>query len=237
MDRKIDALTDHVILCGLGKTGGHVASELSVNHTLYVAVDLSPGKLERIGQEHGLTPLFVQGDATEESVLLRAGIKRAAGLIAALTDDRDNLFLTFTARAMNPELRIIAKAVEPDNEPKIRRAGADEVINPTWIGGVRMVGALLNPAVVRFMDEMVRDRVDPHRVEEFRILEGSPIAGKALRDAGLREHGEALVMAVRGPDGRLVYNPRGDSVIQPGHTLMVLVRASAYAELERALTG
>lgn len=237
MDRRIDGLREHVILCGLGATGGHVAAELHASGTRYVAVDLHPDKVDRMSREHGIEPLLVHGDATEESVLERAGIHRAAGLIAALTDDRDNLFLTFTARAMNPQLRIVAKAVEPDNEPKIRRAGADEVINPTWLGGVRMVGAMHSPAVVRFMDEMIRDRSDPHRVEEFTVGEASPVAGRRLREAGLRAHGDALVLGVRSVGGRLRYNPAGDEVLVPGDTLLVLARTDAWADLDQLLTG
>lgn len=237
MDRRIDALRDHVILCGLGSTGGHVAAELHANGTRYVAVDLRAEKLGRIAREHGIEPLLVEGDATEESVLERAGIHRAAGLIAALTDDRDNLFLTFTARAMNPRLRIVTKAVEPDNEPKIRRAGADQVINPTWLGGVRMVGAMHSPAVVRFMDEMIRDHADPHRVEEFTVGERSTVAGRPLREAGLRAHGDALVLAVRSAQGTLRYNPPGDAVLTPGDTLLILARTDRWAELDALITG
>lgn len=237
MEREIDGMSGHVILCGLGSTGGHVAEELAANGTPFVAVDLHPEKLDRVHLEHGLRPLFLRGDATEESVLVRAGIHRAVGLIAALTDDRDNLFLTFSARMVNPNLRIVAKAVEPDNEAKIRRAGADDVINPTWLGGVRMVGAMLNPAVVRFMDDMLRDRRDPHRVEEFRIGASSPLAGRTLREADLRRFGDALVIATRDSDGSLRYNPDGDTRLDVGLTLLVFARAKDWAALAAAVSG
>ena len=234
MDRRIESLSDHYILCGMGATGGHIAQELAATGHPFVVIDHDIDKLERMQREHDLEPLHVIGDATEEKTLQAAGIGRAKGLVSALSDDRDNLFLTFTARAMSPHLRIVAKTVEPDNHAKIRRAGADDVISPTFIGGLRMVSSLVRPGVVGFLDHMVHDTADPHRIEDLPILEGCPQAGKALRDSGIRERFDASVMAVQRANGEHCYNPSSDFVLQPGMTLMVLVRSKTCPALRAA---
>ncbi|MEZ4317666.1 MAG: potassium channel protein [Myxococcota bacterium] len=235
MKNKLDALRDHYVLVGLGATGGHVAAELESSGQPYCVVERNPDKLERFHEEWGKEPLHVIGDATDEDVLLRAALDRAAGLIAALTDDRDNLFVVFTARAMKPDLRIIAKTVDPANQPKMKRAGADAVVSPALIGGARMVSALLRPDDVGFLEDMLRDHADPHRVEEIRIPEGSPVAGKSLQEAGIRRHSDALVMAVREAGGHVRYNPSAGFVLVPGLTLVVLVRAADIQALRADL--
>ncbi len=162
-------------------------------------------------------------------------MKRAAGLIAALSDDRDNLFLVFTARAMNPSLRIVAKTVDPDNKKKMLRAGADEVVSPAHIGGMGLVSSLLRPSVIDFLDEMLEEQSDPHSIEEIRLTDTSPVVGSTLAQANLRRHSDALVLAVRDADGGYRYNPSGDQLLHEGQTLIMLVRTSDCAALRADL--
>ena len=234
MNRRIEGMSGHYVLAGLGATGHHAAAELTASGRSFVVLESNESKLER-AREEGLDMLYVIGDATDEDCLARAGLDRAAGLIAALADDRDNLFLVFTARALKPDLRIIAKTVDPQNTKKMQRAGADAVVSPALIGGTRMASALLRPTMLGFLDEMMRDREDPHRIEEIVLPVGSPVAGRTLGEAGIRKHSDALVMAVRDPDGRLRYNPPAGLVLEAGLTLVVLVRAEDCCELRRAL--
>ncbi|MCB9673922.1 MAG: potassium channel protein [Alphaproteobacteria bacterium] len=236
MSRRIEAMHGHTVLVGLGATGSHVATELRETGREFVVVERNPEKVDRVREEwQGIEPLYIIGDATDEDVLRRAGLERADGLIAALTDDRDNLFVVFTARAMKPELRIIAKTVDPQNRAKMERAGADAVVSPALIGGTRMVSAMLRPYEVGFFDEMMRDHADPHRIVEIEIPNGSPAIGKTLNEAGVRMHSDALVMAVRDRHGHLRYNPSAGFVIESGLTLVVLVRAADCSALREDL--
>ena len=170
MQKRIDQLEGHIIVCGVGSTGFHILTELVDVHDNFVVVDVNADRLRRLDEEiHDRALLYVVGDATDDHVLEQAGVKRARGLIAALHEDKDNLFATISARALNPSVRIVAKAIEMSADRKLRRAGADQVVSPNRIGGMRMVSELVRPQVVRFLDEMMRVRESEHalRLEEL----------------------------------------------------------------------
>ncbi len=230
MKNTIRALSGHVIVAGCGATGSSVVAELTRQGRPLVVVESDPTKLERLSRECGLSPPYVIGDATVETVLEEAGIERASGLVAALSDDRDDLYLVFTARHMNPALQIVAKTVDPANGKKMERAGADFVVSPSSLGGLRLAAAIERPSVMRFLDAMSNDAVDPHHIDEVRLTEESPVVGKRLDESGIREHA-ALVLAVRHPDGSYVYNPPTDTVLRPGQTLILLVRMENHPDL------
>src|SRR5207245_5425208 len=137
----------------------------------------------------------------------------ARGLVAALTDDKENLFIVVTARELNPKLKIIAKGVDVKAAEKLKHAGADSVVNPAFIGGVRMVSEMIRPQVVEFLDLMLRDKDKNLRIEEVVVPKGSPLVGKPISEAQIRRHANLLVVAVREPPrdptqpGKFVYNP------------------------------
>lgn len=222
MQNAIGRLSGHVVVAGVGSTGRHVIEELrAINRTL-VAIDRDEAHLRTVSDEAcGGQLLYVVGDATSDHALTAAGISRASGVVAALTDDADNLYVTLSARALNADARIVAKAISPEAEGKMRRAGANAVVSPNTIGGRRMASELVRPDVVEFLDQMQRTE-HALRMEEIVVPKTSPLVGKMLRDAPIRPRTKALVIAHRALDGKFHYNPGPESKIEPGMTLIVL---------------
>jgi voltage-gated potassium channel len=180
--------------------------------------------------------LHVHGDATLDHVLLAAGVQRARGVVAALTHDKDNLYVTLSARSLNASARIVSKVVEDEAAPKIIKAGASSIVNPTMIGARRLAGELIRPEVHEFLDQMVRDKDKNLRLEEVAVPRGSSFVGMALKDTPIRRETRALVVAVRGSDREFTYNPDPDYVIGEGTTLVVLAETDSIVKL-RALVG
>ena len=222
MQKAIAALKGHVVIAGVGSTGRHVLEELRVIHRTFVCIDRDLERLRQVSDELcGGTMLYVVGDATTDHALVAAGTERASGVIAALTDDAENLYVTLSARALNAEARIVTKAISPEAEGKMRRAGANAVVSPNTIGGRRMASELVRPEVVEFLDQMHRTD-HALRMEEIVVPRSSPLVGKLLRDAPIRPRTKALVIAQRTLDGKFLYNPGPDSRIDAGITLIVL---------------
>ncbi len=236
MRRHVDSLSAHVIVCGIGRTGRHVIDEMRATRTPFVCVDSDIEKMTRLADEiPGLA--FVVGDATEDEVLEAAGIRRARGVVAALTDDKENLYVTLTARSLNPSLRIISKAVESTAEAKLRKAGADKVVSTNMIGGMRIASEMIRPNVTEFLDIMLRDPEHVLRIEEARVTDASPLVGRTLGEAALRKVCDVLVVAVRSAEGRYKFNPGAEQVLQSGATLIVLGEHTEIAKLRTAVTG
>jgi voltage-gated potassium channel len=236
MQSKISALSDHFVLAGCGRTGKYVLEELLAVNRDFVAIDRDEGLLERLNDEFGGRLLYVVGDATEDHTLQQAGIERAAGLVAALSDDRDNLFVTLSVRSLNPSSRIVSKAVETENEGKLVRAGADATVSPNRIGGHRLVSELVRPKVTAFLDNMLRVTKNL-RFEEVEVPEGSSWVGKGLRAIPIRDRTNLLVVALHEPDGKYVYNPSPDHLIQAGTQLIVIGELESVEKLRVMLAG
>lgn len=222
MQKEIDGLRGHIVVAGCGSTGRYVVEELHATRRDFVVVDRSEERLREIAQEVcGGTMRYVVGDATHDHALQAAGIERATGVVAALTDDADNLYVTLSARALNANARIVSKAVASEAEGKMRRAGASAVVSPNTIGGKRMASELVRPQVVEFLDQMQRHD-HSLRIEDVNIPTRSNLVGKLLRDASLRPRTKALVIAIRDQDGKFTYNPGPETRISAGLTLIVM---------------
>jgi voltage-gated potassium channel len=221
VENRIDRLTDHTIICGAGETGSHVIEEhLSVGKP-FVCIDSNEERLDRLAQEHPEL-LFIVGDATDEEVLERAGVQRASGLVAALSTDKDNLFLLVTARYMCPDLYIVAKCLEHDSRGKFHAAGATHVISPTFIGGMRPASQVLRPSVVDFLDSMLRGQGSA-RVSECVVEQGSEIAGMTIAETRINERVGLLIVAMRPPgESAFVYSPSGETRLPPGSVIVVI---------------
>ncbi len=229
MARDIANLRDHIIICGYGDEGQHAGEELARSRVPFLVVERAPELCARLSEEGHLV---VHGDATEDEVLERAGVRRARGLIAALPGDADNVFVTLTARGINPKLHIIARANDDASAAKLYRAGADHVISSAKIGGRRMASALLRPKVVNFLDVIMRDHELALRLEEVDIDEGSALAGKSIRDLHIRGRTGALVVGYQAPGQAVVINPPAETVLKPGDVLIVM---GTEAQLEKLL--
>jgi voltage-gated potassium channel len=238
MKQEIAKLAGHYIVCGSGTTGIHVIEEFIQCHVPFIVVDRSRHRLQELEERFG-TPerrfLYVVGDATEDHVLEEAGIARCQGVIAALSEDKDNLFVTVTASSLNPKARIVAKAIEVSARPKLLRAGARAVVSPTQIGGLRLASEAIRPTVVEFLDLMMRDPKQNLRIEEVTLPASSSLVGRAIRDTNIRQKTKVLVIAVRFADGRYTYNPEPGLVLEPGATLVVLAERGEMATLREGI--
>jgi len=232
MQSRIDKLSGHFIVVGVGATGIHVVEELLASDVPFVVIDTNEERLRTVADRLGPKMLYVDGDATDDSILELSGITRAKGLAATLRDDKDNVFVSITARALNPQLRIVAKVTEDSAESKLKRAGADTTVSPSFIGGMRLASELVRPSVVQFLDSM---RSQDLRVEEVKIPDGSPLLAATLRDTAIRHQTNVLILAVREADGSYSYNPGPDFVISSGQTLVVLCRTSDLEHLRRGI--
>jgi voltage-gated potassium channel len=237
MRKKIEQLSRHIVVAGSGSTGKHVIEELIATKTPFVVIERNSEHIQRISEAmmNGEL-LYVHGDATEDHALVEAGVERAAGVVAALTHDKDNLFVTLSARSLNATARIVAKVTEDESGPKMLKAGATSVVSPTQIGGRRMASELIRPEVNEFLDQMLRDKDKSLRLEEVTIPKSSPYIGHALRDAPIRRDTNLLVIAVRQPTREFVYNPEPDFVLDAGMTLVVMGAADGVKKL-RALVS
>jgi voltage-gated potassium channel len=233
MRKQIAALSGHIVVAGAGSTGKHVIDELIATRTPFVVIDRSEPHLMRMNDALEGKMLFVHGDATDDHVLLAAGIKCARGVVAALTHDKDNLFVTISARSLNPSLRIVAKVVEDDASPKMLKAGATAVVSPTQIGGRRMASELIRPEVTEFLDQMLLDKDKNLRLEDVTVGEHSVMIGMALKDTPIRRETRLLVVAMREMDRSFVYNPDPNYVIRAGTTLIVMGAAEAVIKLRK----
>lgn len=233
MDREITALTNHYIVCGSGETGWHIVRELTAIQVPFVVIEQQTGRCPELLAEFPRL-LYIEDDATDEDVLERAGIHRATGLCACLPNDKDNLFLTLTARGMNERLRIIARGQGSHIAGKLARAGADRVVSPPAIGGLRMASELTRPHTVSFLDQMLRDTHATHRFGELPLPDGCAWIGKAIRDLPLRSQ-RVLVVAVRHPSGHFEYIPNADEPLAPDSILVVLAETGTLSQLRAAL--
>ncbi len=219
MTREIEHLTGHTIVCGFGRLGETLTDELAGRQLPFVVIEQDAAL---VANARDLGHLFVTGDATEEDVLQQAGVTRAKTLIVALRSDADNVFLTLTARNLNPNLRIIARGDQPPTEKKLLQAGADRVVMPAVLGARRMAAMVSHPHAAELIDLVTDHRALDAAIEELLVGENSPWAGKSIRDAATRTRYHLLIVALRRADGQLVFNPEADLVVHPGDTAIVM---------------
>ena len=236
MRKAIAKLERHVVVAGAGSTGKHVIEELVATGTPFVVIDRDIAHLERLSQDVAQGRLlYVHGDATDDHTLVAAGIERAMGVVAALTHDKDNLFVTLSARSLNATARIVSKIVEDRADAKMIKAGATSVVNPAMIGGRRMASELVRPEVNEFLDQMLRDKTKNLRIEECVVPATSSFCGVSLKDSPIRRETKLLVIAVRDTDRTFVYNPDPDHLIDGGTTLIVMGDNESVTKLRKIL--
>ncbi len=237
MTRGIDELTGHTILCGYGRAGRILAAELEAAGTAFVVVDQDE---EKLNDAEATGMLVVEGNAIEEEILLRAGASRARVLATVLPDDAANVFITLTARELNPEVEIIARAENPSTEKKLLRSGADRVVLPAVIGGQRMAQLITRPGAEQMLANSESNVELQHeldtiglKLDELLVTAGSPLDGHALSDIDLRGNRGFLIVAVRRSDGEIVLDPPGDCPLAGGDAIIVLGHAGELPQLEK----
>jgi voltage-gated potassium channel len=230
MERDIESMRDHVIVCGWGRVGTSIARNLYLLKAPVIVVDNSP---ERIATVDGLN---VCGDATDEEVLRVAGIDRAKVLVTALNTDADNLYVTLTARSMRSDLFIVSRAASEAAVAKLIQAGANRVVNPHEIGGARMAALAIQPHVADFLDVVMHDGSLSLRLEQVHIAADSSLAGQTLRSSRLHDQTGTLVLAMREPGAAFRSNPPPTAEIVAGEVLIVIGDAEQIERL-RVLAG
>jgi voltage-gated potassium channel len=238
MQRHINELTGHHIVCGLGDTGRYAVAELRKTSTPHVVIDISEENIKRMKELHPEAlqdMLYVVGDATEEEVLEKAGLSRARGIIIALPVDKDNLVVTVIVRQRFPQMRIIARSAERKFADRMSRAGASSTVSPSEIGGLRMASELIRQHVDGFLDHMLKEQGRTLRVEEIEVKPSSPWAGRALHDLNLKARYNLLVLGLKRPTAESVLalqiNPPDDAVIDQQ---VVLIAMGDIKDIHRA---
>ncbi len=231
MEKEISRLEGHDIVCGADETAQTIIQELLTTKRDFVVVEPDRARIDKLAAAKPF--LFVEGDPADDDVLKKAGIERARGILLSLPTDEANLFVTVTARQLNPRIRIVAKGIDVKSHEKMVRAGADYAVSPTFIGGMRMVSQLVRPAAVTFLDMMLRERDKAFRVDEVTVEPGSPLAGKSLAGTPVREKRESLLVAVKREGGPgYVFNPPGDTVLREKDVLVFITTPEGRKELE-----
>ena len=233
MVRTVDKLSNHYIICGLGDTGVHVLDEMLKADVEFVGIEFDEERLTQLTDTRDFA--YLQGDATDDELLIRAGIVRAQGLVTCLSRDQDNLFVVISARKLNRRLKIASKAVEDNSPGKLVTAGADEVVLPDHIGGLRLASSILYPHLVEFLENITQDQQGTHFAECI-VQRNSPIDGISLKNANIQEQTGLVVLAIRYTDGVFLYNPPGDKLIEAGDALLVIANQRQLQTL-RKLTG
>jgi voltage-gated potassium channel len=234
MQKRIDSLSEHIVVVGCGRMGRYIVEDLAATGRDFVVIDREEEVLRRVNDEMGGTLLYVVGDASDDHTLHAARVEHAQGVMAALNDDRDNLFVVMSARTLNPKARIVSKAIEIENEQKIRRAGADQTISPHRMGGLRMVSELVRPKVTTFLDNMLRVTKDLC-FEEVELPEGSRYVGKTLREIPIRAETRLLVVALHEASNEYVYNPSPDHALLAGTQLIVMGEVDGVEKLRQLI--
>ncbi|KPV50679.1 hypothetical protein SE17_25495 [Kouleothrix aurantiaca] len=228
MEQRIAHLKDHFIVCGFGRVGRETCQQLQAENQPFVVIDNEDQRVQRIG-EAGY--LCVRGDASDDEMLKRAGIMRARALLTAVQTDAVNVYITLSARALNPQLFIVARAATAEAEHKLSIAGANRVISPYILGGRSMAGHALRPAVMDLLDVLVHSDELEIWLEEMAIRADSWLNGMTLGDAQLRQTTGITVLAVRRADGQMIVSPKDDTLLRVGDTVIVL---GARSDLEKA---
>jgi voltage-gated potassium channel len=234
MEGRIAKLRDHIVVCGGGQTGRHIAGELLGTRTPFVCIELNPAEEDAIRK---LSPdiLYMLGDATDSEVLRAARVEVARGLIACMPSDKDNLFTLLTARELNPSMRIVSRLIADESRPQLIRAGADVVVSVPTIGALRLASEMLRPHVVGFLDSMLRE---PGAVRVQEIPIGHPAIGQRLGSLRLQERVGMVVFALRdGVSHRYRYNPPPDHVLAEGDVLIACADPEQVAAARKLVTA
>ncbi|MEW6418518.1 MAG: potassium channel protein [Nitrospirota bacterium] len=232
LEKKISGLKGHYIICGYGRMGKIISKELKKENLNFVVIEKKPEILEEKEDV-----IFLEGDATKDEILKEAGIGRAKCLISVLPTDAENLFVVLSARGLNPSIFIVARAGEEGSEKKLLRAGADRVVSPYYIGGLRIAHTVLRPAVVDFIEFATTSGNIDLQIEEVPIHGNSRLAGLTLDQCGIGRDLGVIIVAIKQPSGEMKFNPTFSSTINAGDTLIAVGEISKLKMLENMAMG
>lgn len=230
VEREIKRLKDHYIVCGYGRMGSVVVDELKKHQIPCIVIDSDVAKVQDI-LDKGIPA--IQGNAGDEEVLRNANIEQAKGLVAVAASDADNLFITITARGLNKNLFITSRAETKGTVQKMLLVGANKVVSPYLIGAYRLVSAILKPAVTRFIELSSVEREMDVRLDEILVAEGARLEHRALKDTPIRSELGIIIIGIQKKNGKMVFNPPSDHVIEGGDILITIGDPSQTEKLIR----
>lgn len=233
MDRRIANLDNHIIVCGAGKVGGNVIQRLQDEGEAFVVIEKDLPLYEQLCDQKVLT---IHGDSTLDEVLLAAGVKRAKGLITALSHDADNVYVTLTGKSLNPEMSIVARADRAEAEEKLRRAGATTVIFPSVMGGRQMVSAMIKPVIMDFVENLFYNQDLHMDIAEVTVHPASPLVGKNFIENDIKGRFDSIIVAIK-RGNKLITNPPGTQVISAGDIMIVLGQRTTLSKLNELASG
>lgn len=219
VNKQVNKLRNHYIVCGYGRLGRPICAELIGTHSEFVVIEKNEDRIKQISDAN---MLYVHGDATNDDVLIQAGIKNARGLIAVLASDADNVYVTLSARELNNHIFIVTRAIGEEVEKKLIRAGANRIVKPYEIGALRMAHLLVRPGVVDFMDIVARKSGVDLALEEIMVRHGSELNGITLADSTLRQRLNIIVVAIYRTESEFIYNPKSSETIREGDRLIAI---------------
>jgi voltage-gated potassium channel len=230
LEKKVKRLKNHYILCGYGRIGSFIAGQFSLEDVPFVVIENDPDRIKLV-EEDGFP--YVEGDASDDDILINAGVEKAKCLVAATGSDADNLYITLSARSLNPSIYILSRAGDEGAERKLMSAGANRVVSPYLMGAARMVNAILRPAIVEFVDLVVERKHLELQLEEITVADASRFKGKPLRESGIRRELGLIVVAIKKASGDMLFNPSSETLIEKGDVLIVLGEKKHLGMLEK----
>ena len=234
LDKQINRLKDHYIICGYGRIGKVLSSFLIEKYINVVVIEQNPSSIEEMNDD-GI--LYLIGSATDEKLLEKAGIHNAQGLITVVGTDADNVFLVLIAKQMNPDLFIVARASQNSAKKTLMAAGANKVISPYDIGARRMAHAILRPTVIKFLEMAFSDENTDIVLEEIHVKESSPFVGVSLMDSEIRQTFDLIIITISKADGTMLFNPGASTKFDVGDIVVAVGKAKNLIRLERILGG
>ncbi|MFC1607572.1 potassium channel family protein [Candidatus Latescibacterota bacterium] len=229
MEKKISKLKDHYIICGYGKMGSQVSYEFKQSDVPFVVMDNNP-EIFQVSDTTDL--LYLVGDASREEDLERCGIRYAKGLISVLTEDQDNVYTILTALGIKSDIRIITRATDIQSEKKLKRAGATHVVSPFKIGGSRIASIMLRPSITHFLDGLAKAEEIRLTLVEVEVMENSRLAGRTIRDTGITDISESIIVGLRRPGDPIRIRPSISTELKVGDQLVLMGRLDAIQSVD-----
>jgi len=232
LEKKIRELKGHYIICGYGRVGTSIVKDLESKQLKLVLIERNPTRVDKLNEGN---ILHIAGDATDEENLIKAGIERARGLVTALKTDSDNVFVTLSARQLNPDLFILARAAQESSESKMLAAGASQVVCPHRMGAHRMAQTILRPTVTDFLELTTSDATRDIQMEEMPVYRTSKLINVPLQDSGIRKEFDLIVVAVKKPSGDILFNPSAQTRLETEDTVIAIGKLKQLEQLRRLL--
>ena len=232
LDKQISKLKNHFIVCGYGRVGRALCSYLIQKHIDVVVIEQNPNRVSAM-DEDGI--LYIMGGATDEAILMKAGIKRARGIISVLGSDADNVFLVLIAKRLNPKISVVARANQNETEQTLYSAGADKVVSPFALGARRIAHAILRPNVIHFLELAFADDDTDINVEEIPVNVSSKLVNVSLQESGLRQNFDLIIISIRKADGAMCFNPKASDRFEAGDTVIAVGSGNGLIQAAKIL--